>query len=301
MTHAAIELVIPGRARDIGGFPVQRVLPFAKRRAVGPFVFLDRMGPHRLAPDEAVDVLPHPHIGLSTLTYLFAGELLHRDSLGSVQAIRPGAVNWMHAGRGIVHSERTPPALRGQAHALDGVQVWLADPRADETGDPWFAHHAAEALPTLHDDDRELRIILGDWEGTLSPVRTLSPALYADVRLDAGGTLPIPAGVEERAIYILAGSVAVTGSPARYAAGNLLAFGRGALEIRAADGPLHAMVLGGAPLDGPRFIEWNFVSSSRERIEQAKADWVARRFPDIPGESGFIPLPASGPREVSYP
>jgi redox-sensitive bicupin YhaK (pirin superfamily) len=290
MTDAAVETILAGKERDLGdGFVVQRVLPQIARRTVGPFVFFDRFGPKDFAPGSGSDVRPHPHIGLSTLTYLLAGEILHRDSLGMVQAIRPGAVNWMTAGRGIAHSERTPPAVRAAGFQLFGAQMWVALPQRDEEVEPSFVHHEAAALPLVAGDGSRLRLVAGTLAGERSPVPAFSPLFFADAELAAGARLALPPEHEERAVYPLTGRVAIAGQPAE--AGKLYVLGSaGALVIEAAE-PARVLLFGGAPLDGPRHMWWNFVSSRRERIEQAKADWKAGRFPSIPGETEFIPLP----------
>ncbi|MBL8835907.1 MAG: pirin family protein [Alphaproteobacteria bacterium] len=286
----AVTTVVVPRPRDLGdGFMVERVLPAAQQRAVGSFVFFDRMGPVTFGSGRGLDVRPHPHIGLATVTYLFEGEILHRDSLGTVQPIRPGAVNWMTAGSGIVHSERTPAALRTGDSRLAGIQLWVALPRALEEAAPDFAHYPAEAIPQILEDGATVRLILGALRGTVSPVRTSSSLLYADCALAAGGRLAIPADQPERAIYVLSGTVEAAG--ARFDAGRLIAFAAGReIDVRAAE-PARILLLGGEPLDAPRHMWWNFVSSSKERIEGAKADWQSGRFTPVPGESEFIPLP----------
>jgi len=285
----AIEAIIAPRPRDLGGFTVARVLPAAERRMVGPFVFLDEMGPADFAPGSGIDVRPHPHIGLATVTYLFSGEILHRDSLGSVQPIRPGEINWMTAGRGITHSERTPPAIRADGGTLAGMQSWVALPKDDEETVPSFAHHGAAALPVVDGEGRRVRVLVGTIYGARSPVRTFSETLYADVSLTSGATLQVPAEPEERALYLVDGTVEIAGETV--APGRLLVL-RPAAEIAVtARSAARLMLLGGAKLDGPRHLWWNFVSSSRERIEQAKADWRDGRFPPVPGDGEFIPLP----------
>jgi len=285
-----IDLVIEQRRRDLGGFEVGRLLPFAARRMVGPFIFLDRMGPARFAAGipRSMDVRPHPHIGLSTLTYLFEGEIMHRDSVGSEQAIRPGEVNWMTAGRGITHSERFERARR-EGGRMDGLQAWVALPREDEETDPAFHHHDATDLPEFGQGGVWRRLIAGEAYGLRSPVRTHSPLFYVHCRLDDGAHEQVPADFPERAAYVIEGEVEVAGR--RYKEGQLLIFGNGRPAALLARGRAELMLLGGEPL-GERFIEWNFVSSSKERIEQAKADWRAGRMklPDLDGEE-FIPLP----------
>jgi redox-sensitive bicupin YhaK (pirin superfamily) len=285
----AVETVIVPRSHDVGGFEVRRALPSAKRRMVGPFIFWDQMGPGELVAGQGIDVRPHPHIGLATVTYLFEGGVVHRDSLGVVQEIAPGAVNWMTAGRGIAHSERTPTALRGSGSRLFGIQSWIALPRALEETDPGFAHTPAEALPKIEADGVALTLVAGSAFGVTSPVRTASDTLYADVTLAAEARFALPRDTEERALYVLTGEVAIAGT--RYPAGQLLVFREGDPIHVSATEPARVLALGGAAMDGPRYIWWNFVSSSRERIEQAKADWKAGRFAPVPDESEFIPLP----------
>ena len=299
-----IEMVILTRAREIvDGFNVRRALPSAKRRMVGPFIFLDQMGPEVLRAGSGLDVAPHPHIGLATVTYLFEGELMHRDSLGTVQPIRPGEVNWMSAGRGIAHSERTPPAMRLSGSQLFGIQSWVALPQKYEESDPAFAHHGAHELPVIEGEGKRVRVITGSLYGAQSPVQTLSEMFYADITLVEGASLPIPAEHEERAAYIVEGSVNLLPHDGTYNAGQLLIFKTGAEITLQAHGssPARLMLLGGEPMDGARHIWWNFVSSSKERIEQAKDDWRAGRFAPVPDETEFIPLPGSGPAVVRYP
>ncbi len=288
-TCRGLETVISPRTRDLGGFEVRRALPSTRRRAVGPFVFWDQMGPATFAPGRGVDVRPHPHIGLATVTYLFAGEIVHRDSLGSVQTIRPGAVNWMTAGRGIVHSERTPPEARAASSPIFGIQAWVALPRAHEEREPGFSQHGPDALPLVEGEGARVHVVAGALYGRRSPVPALSPMFYADAVLDAGARLSLPADYEERAIHVAEGRLDVAGES--FDAGQLLVF-RAGDEI-SVTAPVRARLLlfGGEPLDGPRHVWWNFVSSSRERIEQAKADWKAGRFAAIPGETESIPLP----------
>jgi redox-sensitive bicupin YhaK (pirin superfamily) len=286
---SAVETVVVPKPRDLGGFTVARVLPAIERRMVGPFVFLDQMGPTVFAPGTGIDVRPHPHIGLATVTYLFHGEILHRDSLGTVQAIRPGEINWMTAGRGIAHSERTPPALRASGGTLAGMQSWVALPKNDEETPPSFAHHAAAALPVVAGEGRQVRVLIGALYGAHSPVRTFSETLYADIALASGAILPVPAEPEERALYLIDGTVEIAGEA--LAPGRLVVLRPAAEAIVTALSTARLMLLGGARLDGPRHVWWNFVSSSQERIEQAKADWRAGRFATVPGDSEFIPLP----------
>jgi redox-sensitive bicupin YhaK (pirin superfamily) len=286
----AIEAVLQPQSRDLGGFTVGRVLPAIGRRLLGPFIFFDQMGPGELLAGHGLDVRPHPHINLATVTYLFAGEILHRDSLGSAQVIRPGDVNWMTAGRGIVHSERTPPATRDHDQRLHGIQLWVALPRAHEETEPAFFHHPAASLPEAREDGAILRVLAGGAYGLRSPVRTFSPLFYVDATLAAGGQAPVPDEPGERALYLVDGVIEIDG---RAVSGpQLLIFAPGAaLRVRAQT-PARLIMLGGEPLDGPRHIWWNFVSSRPERIEEAKAAWAEARFPTVPGdEAERIPLP----------
>ena len=287
---AAVETVVVPRARDLGGFEVRRVLPSARRRMVGPFVFLDQMGPATFDAGRGIDVRPHPHIGLATVTYLFDGSILHRDSVGSVQPITPGAVNWMTAGRGIVHSERTAPELRLTAQPLYGLQLWVALPAALEETDAGFAHYPAATIPTVEGEGVTSRIVAGAGFGVRSAVATLSELFFHDLRLASGATVVVPADHEERALYLIEGRVEIDGTA--YEPGQLLVLAPGrAVDIRAAS-PARLVALGGEPMDGPRHIWWNFVSSRPERIEQAKEDWRRDRFGlPVPGETEFIPLP----------
>jgi len=286
----AVELTIEARARKIDGFSVGRVLPSAARRLIGPFIFFDHIGPAELEPGHGMDVRPHPHINLATVTYLFEGQVLHRDSLGSHQLIQPGAINWMTAGRGIAHSERTPPEVRRTGSGLYGIQLWVALPKAHEETEPAFHHHPPETLPQLEEDGVRLRVLAGSAYGATSPVRTFSPLFYVEASLPAGGLLPLPPEHEERAVYVLEGIVCC--GAARAEARQMLVFSKGAAPVLRAELPSRVMLLGGAPMDGPRHVWWNFVSSSQERIEQAKRDWKEGRFPKVAGdEKEFIPLP----------
>ena len=290
---AAVETVIAPRARDLGGFEVRRALPSVKRKMVGPFIFFDQMGPAEFLTGKGIDVRPHPHIGLSTLTYLFSGEIAHRDSLGVHQVIRPGAANLMTAGRGVVHSERTPDEARGRTSDLFGAQMWLALPKSHEETDPAFVHHADDALPKINAEGLKARVIAGKAFGETSPLAFPWETLCVDVEADANAAIPLEAETEDRAVYIVSGAIEVSGD--RYEAGKLLVFRPGdALSLRAVDGPARLLIVGGATMDGPRHIWWNFVSSDGDRIEQAKADWREGRFPEVPGEHEFIPLPEGG-------
>jgi redox-sensitive bicupin YhaK (pirin superfamily) len=289
VTTAALDTVIVPRTRDLGGFEVRRVLPSARRRMVGPFIFFDQMGPATFTAGRGLDVRPHPHIGLATVTYLFAGEIVHRDSLGNELPIRPGAVNWMTAGRGIAHSERSAPEQRLGGAPLFGIQSWVALPRQHEETAPAFAHHRAETLPVVEGDGKTVRLIAGALYGARSPVESLSPMFYADVRLDPGARLPLAPDYEERAAYLVEGAVALGGDS--FAPGQLLVFRPGEAVVLTAVEKARLLLLGGEPMDGPRHIWWNFVSSSPERIEQAKRDWKEGRFARVLGETEFIPLP----------
>ena len=286
---AAIEMIIEPRERDLGGgFKVRRILPYAKRRMVGPFVFLDHMGPTDFPPGGGIDVRPHPHIGLATVTYLFEGEILHRDSVGSVQAIRPGAVNWMTAGRGIAHSERTAPEVRKAGHRLHGLQSWVALPLEAEETAPGFSHHPADSLPSWREDGVALRLIVGSAFGRQAAVPSFSPIFYLDAALDRGQRWRLPDEHEERAVYAVDAPIDIDGQ--RIQPGRLAVLRPGPAEVQAA-GTARVVALGGAKLAGERHIWWNLVSSRPERIEQAKADWKAGRFDPVPGETEFIPLP----------
>ena len=286
----AIETILEGKAKDLGGFEVRRLLPSLHRRMIGPFIFFDAMGPATLPAGRGIDVRPHPHIGLATVTYLFEGEILHRDSLGSVQPIRPGAVNWMTAGRGIVHSERTAPERRAAGGPLAGIQAWVALPYDAEEGAPAFDHYPAETLPVVEGRNWRLRLIAGSWEGTRSPVRVAWETIYADASLAAGAHLAFPVEHPERGVYVAEGEVEIDGR--RQPSGVLAVLRPGHAATITARQPSRLMLLGGAPMDGPRHIWWNFVSSSKERLEQAKEDWRQQRLGTVPGDSEFIPLPA---------
>jgi redox-sensitive bicupin YhaK (pirin superfamily) len=295
-----LEMVIDQRRRDLGGFEVGRVLPYARRRMVGPFIFFDHLGPERLAAGipKSVDVRPHPHIGLSTVTYLFDGEIMHRDSVGSEMAIRPGEVNWMVAGRGITHSERFEKA-RAVGDAVHGIQSWVALPAQNEETTPEFAHYGRDELPTFESGGLALRLIAGSAFGIKSPVKTHSPLFYVHWVLAAEVRAQLPHEYPERAAYVVSGRVDSEGQT--FGPGQMLVFGRGAEAVVTAVEPSVVMALGGEPL-GERHIEWNFVSSSRERIEQAKADWRAGRMklPDL-DQQEFIPLPEAPPPPPTSP
>jgi len=279
------------RAHDIGGFEVRRALPASERQMIGPFILFDQMGPGEFMAGHGLDVRPHPHIGLSTLTYLFEGKILHRDSLGSAQSIRPGDVNWMTAGHGIAHSERTDQRLRSTAHRLFGIQSWIALPKANEETMPAFVHHPAATLPMAQEGGLQMRLVAGTGWGLASPVQVSSPLFYADAQLSPSARVPLPDEHEERGAYIVSGSVEVAGQT--FDAGRMLLFRPGdQMALSAGVRGARLLLLGGATMDGPRYIFWNFVSSSPERIGQAKADWKGGRFAKVPGDDReFIPLP----------
>ena len=288
-SSTSIEHVIVPRARDLGGFEVRRALPAAQRQMVGPFIFLDQMGPARFPVGEGVDVRPHPHIGLATVTWLFDGEIVHRDSLGVVQSIHPGEVNLMTAGRGIAQSERTSAQQRAVGATLSGLQTWLALPKSKEEIAPAFAHFGAGDLPLIEGEGKQLRLIMGSLFGARAATPTYSETIYAEALLDAVATLPFDPVCDERAIYVVSGKVSIAGDV--FEPGRLLVLRPGdPASIRALE-PSRLMLIGGEPMDGPRHIWWNFVSSSRDRIEAAKADWKAGKFDLVPGETEFIPLP----------
>jgi redox-sensitive bicupin YhaK (pirin superfamily) len=285
----SVELLIQGRPRDLGGFTVRRLLPSPQRRLVGPFIFLDQMGPAEILPGAGFDVRPHPHIALATLTYLFDGAIMHRDSVGSVQVIHPGDVNWMVAGRGIVHSERATPELRASGFRIYGLQCWLALPLAEEETEPSFTHHPQATIPRLEREGVKLDVIAGNAFGERSPVEVLSPTLYVQARMDAGATLQIDAEHAERALFVVEGAIEIEGQ--KFEAGDMLVLREGATPSVRALEATRMMLLGGAKLEGERFMFWNFVSSSKERIERAKLDWKEERFERVPGEVERIPLP----------
>ena len=287
---------IAGRSRDLGGFSVKRVLPIARRKLVGPFVFFDEMGPATFAPGGGIDVRPHPHIGLATVTYLFEGRIRHRDSLGSRQDITPGDVNWMTAGRGIVHSERTHPDDRASGYAMHGIQSWVALPVADEEIEPAFVHHPAATLPRIQRAGAALTVIAGSAYGVRSPVAVRSPTLYVAADLGTGAALPVCSEHEERGVYVVSGAVEINGEPVP--PGELAVLVPGAAMTITATAASRVMLLGGARLPEERIVWWNLVSTRAARIEQAKADW--RRygspdsvFPPVPDEDEFIPLPSA--------
>jgi redox-sensitive bicupin YhaK (pirin superfamily) len=297
MKTASEPILLEPRERDLGdGFFVRRVLPAGVRRCVGPWLFFDHFGPTRLPPGKGMDVRPHPHINLATVTYLFEGEMLHRDSLGSVQVIKPGDINWMTAGRGIVHSERTPPAARAAGSTMHGLQLWVGLPREHEEAPPAFRHHEGATLPVVEGDGARVRVMAGEAFGARSPVEALSPLVYLDVALAAGASVELPAALGERGVYVIEGDVEAAGVAVRPT--RMLVLTAGAARVTSQRGA-RVVVVGGQPFPEPRHIYWNFVSSSEERIERAKRDWRERRgqaggpFPLVPGdEDEFIPLPA---------
>ena len=292
----AIETVIIPRARDLGGFEVRRALPAPKRQMVGPFIFFDQMGPAEFVTGTGIDVRPHPHIGLATVTYLYKGKIHHRDSLGTDQWIEPGAVNWMVAGHGITHSERTDGEVRANPHSLFGIQTWVAMPKDREDDPAAFEHAPKDTLPLIDGEGKQLRLILGDAYGERAPVETASEMFYADALLEAGAAIPMPDDHEDRGVYVLEGSITVAGDT--FEAGRMMVFRPGdKISLKAGDAGARVMLLGGATLEGPRYIWWNFVASSKERIEHAKEawraeDWKDGRFHLPPGDDAeFIPLP----------
>lgn len=286
--NATVTLRIESKKKDLGSFSVRRVLPTPDRRMVGPFIFFDHMGPAEFPPGEGLQVRPHPHIGIATITYLFEGEIVHRDSLGSVQTIRPGAVNIMTAGRGIVHSERAGDDLHTQSRA-HGIQSWMALPDGHEGDAPAFDHHPADTLPELMQGDVKVRVIIGEAWGKRSPVHVDSPTLYLKCQVPAGAALTLPDDQAEIAVYVVSGTVRIDGQDFTDGTMAVAKDGRYALRLNATS-ESRVMVIGGAPV-GERHIWWNFVSSSKDRIELAKADWKANRFAHVPGETESIPLP----------
>lgn len=289
LNASLVELAIAPRDRDLGGFSVRRALPDARRQMVGPFIFYDHLGPAQFAPGQGIDVRPHPHIGLATVTYLLDGRILHRDSLGNVQEIAPGAMNLMTAGRGIVHSERTPPGPRASGQKMLGLQSWVALPRAHEETAPSFQHYSAEELPVVEDHGVYARVIAGAVFGASSPATTLSDWFYVELRLSAGASAPFDADYDERAIYLVDGAIEIGGES--FDVPQLLVIRpKERLTIRARQ-DARVMLLGGATIEEPRYLWWNLVSSRKERIEQAKQDWREGRFSAVPGETEFIPLP----------
>lgn len=285
-----IELTLSGLDKDLGGgFTVRRLLPAAARRNVGPFIFFDHFGPVVTTPAENHDVRPHPHIGLATVTYLFEGAMMHRDSLGFEQVIEPGAINWMTAGRGIVHSERRPVHLRDRSYGMHGLQLWTALPLEHEEDEPSFVHTPAAAIPQLALPAAQVRVLVGSAFGAVSPVKAFSQTLYLDVMLDAGGAIELPPLAAEMAVYLVQGSLVIDAAtlPER----TMAVLHPGEPTTVYAQGPARFAVVGGEALDAPRHMWWNFVSSRRERIYQASEDWEAMRMGRVPGDDEFIPLP----------
>jgi redox-sensitive bicupin YhaK (pirin superfamily) len=285
----SIQQVIGAHERDLGGFVVRRVLPFEGGRMVGPFIFFDHLGPTQFAPGFGIDVRPHPHIALATVTYLFAGSLEHRDSLGNVQEIRPGDVNWMSAGCGIAHSERTPQGVRAAGELVHGIQTWVALPDGQEDGDPSFVHYPAATLPSRVADGVVLTVIAGEAFGMRSPVATLWPTLYVHAQIASGARLQVPPDHAERAVYVVQGEI--DAGEKRLTAGQLALLEPGQSAALRAIGDSRIMLLGGDRFPTPRHIWWNFVASSKERIDAAKERWRQGQFPAVPGETEFIPLP----------
>lgn len=292
----SIETLIIPRSRDIGGFMVRRALPAPRRQMVGPFIFFDHMGPVEFLSGHGIDVRPHPHIGLATVTYLYSGEFQHRDSLGTDQIIYPGAVNWMIAGRGVTHSERTSAESRRKPHSMAGIQTWVALPERCEDMEPGFEHHGSDALPVIEDEGKIVRIILGDVYGVRAPATTYSAMYYADAVLEAGAKIPLPDEHEDRGIYVVEGSVSIAGDILE--SGQMVIFRPGdQITVIAGVSGARLMLLGGETLNKPRYIWWNFVASSHERIEQAKRDWASGdwdngRFRLPPGDDDeYIPAP----------
>jgi redox-sensitive bicupin YhaK (pirin superfamily) len=287
-----IEMLIQPRLRDLGGFSVSRILPALERKTVGPFIFFDHMPARDVPPGEGMNVRPHPHIALATVTYLFEGEFVHRDSLGSHEMVRPGDINWMTAGRGIVHSERTHPDRVRTGGRSHGIQLWVALPRVHEETEPAFHHHDKDALPRVNGPGYSARILIGEAFGKRSPVKIFSPMFYVDVEAEAGSVLELPHEYEERALYLLSGQVRSAGKTFDHT--QMIIFKKNRQIRLHIESKARFILLGGDPLDGPRFIWWNFIASSQDRIEQAKQDWKDGRFPKIPGDSEeFIPLPES--------
>jgi len=286
--RSSIRYILQPVEKDLGGFSVRRLLPHTDVRAVGPFVFFDHLGPAWFEPGKGIDVRPHPHIGLATITYLFEGEILHRDSLGSVQPIRPKAINWMTAGRGIAHSERTPPEVRSAGHTLHALQLWVALPAEDEETDPAFFHYEEAELPESADAQKSVRVMVGEAFGLTSPVRTWSQTLYIEVSLKAGTKITLPENVEEKAVYLVSGVLQSGGTALPQHSMVIFDSCPGIELVAKQDSRL--VIIGGAPL-GKRTTWWNLVSSRKELIEQAKRDWQEGAFPKVPGETEFIPLP----------
>ena len=284
----AIELLIEPAEKDLGEFTVRRALPDKRRQRVGPFIFFDHMGPAEFPPGTGVNVRSHPHIGLATITFLFEGEILHRDSLGYVQAIRPGEINWMTAGKGIVHSEKASPELLASGQKLHGLQTWVALPIEHEETEPRFEHYSADGIPVLEREGAKITVVIGTAYGKTSPVKAASETLYVEIKLEPGASINLPEA-EELGVYVVSGNIELDGQAV--SDGVLAVLKNGASASVSAPGGAHLMICGGDTLEGERIVWWNFVNSSRERLERAKRDWKEGRFDDVPGESEFIPLP----------
>lgn len=284
----SIKLLLEAVERDMGGFGVRRFLPSKELANMGPFIFFDHLGPAIFPPGEGIDVRPHPHIGLATVTYVFSGEILHRDSLGHVQSIRPNEINWMTAGKGIVHSERTPPELRQHGHALEGLQLWVALPEEQQESDPFFTHYEKGSLPQLESDKVKIRVLIGEAYGLKSEVKTHSSTLFVEVQLDTGGQIVLPEGIEDRAVYVISGQLLV--QEAQIPQHRMAVFDQTTdIQLEATE-PTRMAIIGGTNL-GKRTVWWNLVSSRKDLIEQAKRDWREQKFQKVPGETEFIPLP----------
>lgn len=287
-----IELVIDARPANIGTAQVRRILPFRMKRMVGPFIFLDHMGPESLGPGKLSDIASHPHIGLATVTYLYEGDLIHRDSLGSEQRIRPGEINWMTAGSGIAHSERTPNELKQTQRTLHGLQAWVALPNDKEDTHPTFYHHEKAELPLITSDKSEIRVLVGEAFGKISPVEVFSPTIYLDIRLNNGGTFEFPLNSNEAGLYVVSGEIQV--EEKRYSSGQMIVFTPGSTIFAVSTEDSSLALLGGSPLNEEKHIWWNFVASTKEKIELAKTAWRDRSFPQVIVEEEYIPLPEIG-------
>ena len=285
---SVVELLIEPAEKNLGEFTVRRALPDKRRQRVGPFIFFDHMGPAVFPPGTGVNVRSHPHIGLATITYLFEGEILHRDSLGYVQAIRPGEINWMTAGKGIVHSEKVSPELLASGQKLHGLQTWVALPIEHEETEPRFEHYSADGIPVLDQKGAKITVVIGTAYGKTSPVKAASETLYVEIKLEPGASINLPEA-EELGVYVVSGNIELDGQA--ISEGVLAVLKNGASASVSAAGGAHLMICGGDTLEGDRIVWWNFVSSSRERLEQAKRDWKEGNFDDVPGEPDFIPLP----------
>ena len=283
-----IELLIEPMEKDLGEFTVRRALPDKRRQRIGPFIFFDHMGPAEFPPGTGVNVRAHPHIGLATITFLFEGEILHRDSLGYVQAIRPGEINWMTAGKGIVHSEKVSPELLASGQKLHGLQTWVALPIEHEEAEPRFEHYPADGIPVMEQEGAKITVVIGTAYGKTSPVQAASETLYVEIKLEPGAGIELPEA-EELGVYVVSGNIELGGQA--ISDGVLAVLKNGASASVSASGGAHLMICGGDALEGERIVWWNFVSSSRERLEQAKCDWKQGEFDDVPGEPDFIPLP----------